>query len=412
MKYTHYLEKDFIADEYFQKWVLDSDGETRKYWENWILEHPEKKETVENAAYFILQLNSNQNDELSKEGSNLIWQNITRKRSEYKIDNIQRTKSILQSKKKYVLRAAAVFIGIIGTAYGLFRLSPFEKEQHVPVVKSNQITLKLGDGIIRTLDEASSAIVTSSNGQTVVNHEQNTLIYKKKSSTQATIEYNELTVPNGKTFELILSDGSHVVLNSGSMLRYPVVFLEGGPRNVFLDGEAYFSVEKDKSRRFTVETNNMTTEVYGTIFNMSNYSDENNTSTVLVEGNVGVYGTEGKENSEPTDILPGQRAVMKEGAITIDEVDVSKYIAWTEGKLLFIDDPFEIIIKELERHFDININSQVEKLNQKRFTGTFTTETIDQILFTFQEHTPFRYDIKENTITIGEKVEKGQLIKS
>lgn len=412
MEYYHYLEKDFIADEYFQKWVLDPDGETRKYWENWILEHPEKKETVENAAYFILQLNSNQNDELSKEGSNLIWQNITRKRSEYKKDNIKRARPTFLSKKRYALRAAAVFIAIIGTAYGLLHFPPFQNEQQVPVVKSNQITLKLGDGIIRTLDEASSAIVTSSNGQTVVNHEQNTLIYKKKSSTQATIEYNELNVPNGKTFELILSDGSHVILNSGSMLRYPVVFLEGTPRNVFLDGEAYFSVEKDESRRFIVETDNMTTEVYGTIFNMSSYSDENNTSTVLVEGSVGVYKTKGKENREPTDIVPGQRAVMKQGAIEIDEVDVSKYIAWTEGRLLFIDDPFELIIKELERHFDININSQVKKLNQKRFTGTFTNETIDQILFTFQEHTPFNYEINNNTITIDEKVDKGSTIKS
>lgn len=413
MKYIHYTEKDFIEDEYFQKWVIDPDGETRKYWENWILEHPEKKETVENAANFILQLSFKRtSDQLSNEDLNRIWKNILQKRSEFKEDNFQRKKTTFLSKKKYALRAAAVFIGVIGIAYGLLRLSPFQKEQNVPVVKSTQITLKLEDGSIRKLDEASSGIVTNSNGQTVVHHEQNTLIYKKKDSTRATAAYNELTVPNGKKFELILSDGSHAILNSGSMLRYPVVFLEGTPRNVYLDGEAYFSVAKDESRRFTVETKNMTTEVYGTIFNVSSYSDENNTSTVLVEGNVGVYKSNRTENSDLIDIVPGQRAVITQGTIVIDKVDVSKYIAWTEGKLLFIDDPFEVIIKELERHFDVKINSQVKKLNQKRFTGTFTNETIDQILLTFQEHTPFKYKINTNTITIGEKVDKGSPIKS
>jgi len=411
MKYIHYIEKDFIEDEYFQKWVLDSDSETRKYWENWILEHPEKKETVESAAHIILQINFDHSDQLSDENFDAMWQNISRKKSESNEDNTYKTRPILLSKKRYVLKAAAVFIGVIGITYGLLRLSPFQKEQIVPVLKSTQITLKLEDGRIRTLDESSSGIVTNSNGQTVVHHDQNTLIYKKKGSTRTTVAYNELTVPNGKKFELILSDGSHVILNSGSKLRYPVVFLEGKPRNVFLDGEAYFSVEKDESRRFIVETDNMTTEVYGTIFNVSSYSDESNTSTVLVEGSVGVYGTKGKENSEPTHIVPSQRAVMKQGAISIDEVDVSKHIAWTEGRLLFVDDPFETIIKELERHFDVKINSQVKKLNQKRFTGTFTNETIDQILLTFQEHTAFNYEIHANTITIGEKVDKDSPIK-
>ena len=412
MKYTHFSEKDFIADEYFQKWILDSDSETRKYWENWILEHPEKKETVESAAHLILQTNFDRTDQLSDEDSDIMWQNILRKRSEFKEKNIHKTRPISRSKRRYVLRAAAVFIGIIGTAYGMFLLSPFQKEHSIPVVKSTQITLKLGDGTVRTLDEASSEIVTNSNGRTVVNHEQNRLIYKKKGSIQTTVEYNELAVPNGKKFELILSDGSHVILNSGSKLRYPVVFSEGTTRNVFLDGEAYFSVAKDESRRFTVETDNMTTEVYGTIFNVSSYSDENNTSTVLVEGSVGVYKSNREENSEPIDIIPGQRAVITQGTIVIDEVDISKYIAWTEGKLLFADDPFEMIIKELERHFDVSINSQVKKLNQKRFTGTFTNETIDQILFTFQEHTPFKYEVNANTITISEKVDKGSAIKS
>ncbi len=390
MKYIHYSEEDFVKDEYFQKWILKPDSMSENFWKNWMAAHPEKKEALKNAAYLI-RLMDFDTEELSDKDFGIMWQNIIERRSEPK-------------KRFPFLKVAAVFIGVMGTALGAYQWGGFNITDNVPTVVDAQIMLELQDGEVKILNETASEIITDINGQQVVSHEGNTLLYNKESTQEAeTLVYNKLTVPYGKKFELVLSDGSHVFLNSGSKLRYPVAFLKGEKRDVFLDGEAYFSVEKDETRPFTVITDEMNTQVYGTEFNVSNYKDENNTSVVLVEGSVGVYKSNNSEGQQPVNIIPGQRAVFKDGNIAIDRVNVNKYTAWTEGKLFFVDDDFELILKELERHFNVVIDNQFFLLNEKRFTGTFTDESLTQILRTCQEHTPFEYSVDGNTVIIKQK---------
>ena len=207
-------------------------------------------------------------------------------------------------------------------------------------------------------------------------------------------------MPYGKNFELVLSDSSHIYLNAGSTLRFPVQFLPDQPRDVYLDGEAYFVVASDKERPFTVVTDKMNTRVYGTRFNVTSYKNEGNTYTVLEEGSVGVYPPEADE-SAPVKIVPGQRAVMENGNIVVEEVRVEKYMAWTRGELYFRNDTFALILKKLERHFNVSINSSYPGLDQMEFIGTFKGQTLDEILSAFQEYTPFQYKREGNNITIA-----------
>ena len=86
-----------------------------------------------------------------------------------------------------------------------------------------------------------------------------------------------------------MSDGTLVYLNAGSTLRYPVTFLNGKSREVSLDGEAYFVVSKDKDHPFIVNANEVSTQVYGTEFNISSYKNDPKVDIVLVEGSIGVY---------------------------------------------------------------------------------------------------------------------------
>ncbi len=229
------------------------------------------------------------------------------------------------------------------------------------------------------------------------------LIYNTKSENKFETKYNELVVPYGKKFELRLSDNSHILLNSGSKLRYPTVFVSGVARTVYLEGEAYFSVEKDKESSFVVVTEDINIKVYGTQFNVSSYKNEKNTSTVLVEGSIGVYKEDREGLEESRDLVPGERAEILDGNLIVNRVNVEKYVAWTEGKLYFLDDKFELILKKLERQFNVTIENKIEELNDKRFTGTFTEETIDQIFKIFQEHTPFEYSMTDNMITMYRK---------
>ncbi|WP_139278067.1 FecR family protein [Pseudozobellia thermophila] len=393
MKYINYNIEDFITDEYFQKWVLDSDAMCDNFWQNWLNDYPERQGLVEEARRFVLLLNA-QEETLPEQDFNAMWRNIIERRTDAAGYVAEKRKS----NGKVFLRAAAVLVGLMATTLAVY----FMGQSNTAVTETPaQITLELEDGTIKVLDEMSSDVVIRSEAG-VVKQEKNVLKYEGGHSSDEVVKYNQLTVPYGKKFEVALSDGSHVYLNSGSKLKYPAHFIAGEPRNVYLDGEAYFSVEKDSERPFTVITDDMKTRVLGTEFNVSSYKNENNTSTVLVEGSVLVYNSQEEPTEATVRLEPGQRAVFENNEIAVGQVNVEKYIAWKEGKLFFVDDPFTLILKELERNFNIEIENRYKALGDKKFTGTFDEESLDQILRVCSEHTPFQYERQDDKIVIRE----------
>ncbi|MEW4923272.1 FecR domain-containing protein [Algibacter sp. 2305UL17-15] len=395
MKYIDYTEDDFIKDEYFQKWVLNPDAMTSNFWTNWLRSHPEKQEIIKSASYFIRLIHSDK-EVLPEEDFDKMWQVIVQKR-----ETPKHYRLFSKSSKILLQRIAAILVIGFAISYGTHVSGIFNFSEKEQINVAPRITLELEDGTVKFLDEMVSEVLTDKNGHTIISHEQSLLSYKGTGNEASeTLVYNQLTVPYGKKFELLLSDGSHVYLNSGSKLRYPVKFLKNKPRDVFLDGEAYFSVTKDNSRLFTVITDELNTQVYGTEFNVSSYKNEKNTSTVLVEGSVGVYKSNNHEGDAPIMIKPGKRAVLEGGTIEVDKVNINKYIAWKEGKLHFINDRFDVIVKELERHFNVTINNEFFELNEKEFTGTFTEETLDEILRIFKEHSGFTYTVNGDNYKI------------
>ena len=403
MKYVDFGVEDFVKDEYFQKWVLNPDEMTCDFWEGWLNKNPDKKKMVRNASEFVRLLNAElESDGLSTEDFNDIWSGVVEKRNSGVTDVNNYSSNLLGNFRKKSLSVAAIFIGSFAVLGGAFFLGFFDTVDVSGSTKS-QIVLELEDGARKILDEANTYTIENSKGEKVGFQSQNILSYEKSSiGEKKALAYNTLSVPYGKKFELILSDGTHVFLNSGSQLRYPINFLEDSPRTVFLDGEAFFSVKEDKENPFTVVTDRLNTKVYGTKFNVSSYKDENNTFTVLVEGSVGLYKANNVDGQKPIMVKPGQRGVLEGGIISVEKVNINKYVSWTRGELYFVNDTFELLIKELERHYNVTFENRYEQLNQKRFTGTFTTETLDQVLRVCSEHTPFQYnyDLANNTIVI------------
>ena len=401
MKYQSYNQDDFVQDEYFQRWVLNNDSMSNKFWENWIKENPDKKEIVEKAA-LLIKLMAVEHDELSGEVFDSMWQNIVQKRKDFGAQTYLPQSQLKNKVIHFLFKVAAVLVGFSAILVGVYKSGVFNKVD--VVLPDSVVTLELQDGSIKVLDENSVEMITDSKGLNVIKHNKTTLTYQDENDNDnQKITFNKLTVPYGKKFQLILSDGSHVHLNSGTKLRYPTKFLKDKPRNVFLDGEAHFLVESDKARPFTVITDEMNTQVYGTEFNVSSYKNEDNTSTVLIEGSVGVYKANNENGQKAVEIYPGQRAVFKEDSISVDNVNVNKYTAWIDGGLYFVEDRFELMVKELERHFDVEINNQYMELNKKQFTGTFTNESLDKILRVFSEHTPFDYTVKGRVVTLTAK---------
>ena len=392
MKYSIYAVEDFVRDEYFQKWVLNSDSMTDVFWENWLVDYPYKKAEVEKAKRLVLLMNFDL-DELPEQDFDGIWRNIIEKRN----DSLHGQKSHRKTRSRFLAKSAIFFLIVIAIGLGLYKYKFLSWPEKKELLSEPSITLQLEDGTISVLDETSSKILTNGAGDNIV-QQKNILNYRDNNT--KTLSYNILTVPYGKKFGIVLSDGSEVFLNSGSKIRYPVGFMKEASRNVYLDGEAFFTVSKDTLRPFTVITDDMNTQVYGTAFNVSSYKNEKNTSTVLVAGSVGVYKANNEEAGKPIIIHPKQRAVYMDNEIVVEKVMVSKYISWKDNKLLFIDDSFDLILKELERHFNVTIENTYSALNQKKFTGTFENESLKTILMICQEHTPFNFSIDDNKVII------------
>ena len=318
----------------------------------------------------------------------------------------QRSNTLMKRAMGYVA-VAVVVIGAIFLYRASLTTTAVVPENGVDaVVDANQVTLKLANGNVEVLTSDGNRKIYDSEGNEVVSNNKGQLDYSKAGATEE-LAYNELNVPFGKRFDLILSDGTKVKLNAGTWLRYPVTFLEGQNRKIFFKGEAYFDVMEDSERPFIVNMDNLSVEVLGTEFNMSFFPEDQTANTVLVEGRVSIYqnGQQTDEESK-TYLEPGQLAAWSNGTGTmnVSEVDTSIYTAWKDGVLLFKNASFEDIAKKLERYMDIRIVNEYDFLDEERFTASFDEEeTIGNILEYFNEDTPFDYSIKDNIITIEPK---------
>ncbi|MUH35237.1 FecR family protein [Zobellia amurskyensis] len=301
---------------------------------------------------------------------------------------------------KFGKYAAAVLL-FFGLGYFYWNHNFYQNTSKVAIENTDQITLELSDGTVKTISEASSASVYNKKGDRVGLQQGNQIIYHKGGKAKE-IVFNTVSVPYGKRFVLILSDGTKAHLNSGSSLKYPVEFMKGKKRKVYLQGEGYFDVAKDETSPFIITANKLNIQVLGTKFNLSAYPEDPNIKTVLVEGSVGFFEESTKFNEESKRLIPGHMAVWgkQRHAIKFKEVDTDLYTGWMDGKIIFSHMPFKAIVKKLERNYNVTINNSYEQLNEVRFNASFDTETISQVLEAFSKNYAMKFTVKGSRITI------------
>lgn len=301
-----------------------------------------------------------------------------------------------------VTKYAAVALVFLALGY-LYRSDSLREEKDNvlnPVEES--ITITLDNGAIETLDPNENRKVKDNKGNIIGSQDKSKLTYQGVPSTDKLV-YNTLNVPYGKRFDVILSDGTHVFLNSGTSLRYPITFLEGKERAVFLTGEAYFEVTSDEKHPFTVNTNDVGIKVLGTKFNVSHYPEDKNINTVLVEGSVELHAKVSKEkDDDPIVLEPGFKAEwdQRTNKISIENVDTRVFTAWVQGKLIFRNTPFRQIRQALERHYNVSIKNENLDLDEQLFDATFDIETIEEILESFNKSYAIAYKIVDNEVII------------
>lgn len=319
-------------------------------------------------------------------------------------------KEIKREKKKVysiktAIKYAAIAILFLGIGF-LLQKNIFNDNNHKQTIlpRKDEITLKLGDGNIKIIASDGTSKVYDANGKIVGQQNGKELVYNSNGESGKLV-YNTLSIPNGKRFNITLSDGTLVHLNAGSSIKFPVAFLKNKVRKVFLSGEAYFEVTHDKRNAFVVNANKLDIQVYGTKFNLTNYPEDKSTDVVLVEGSVSLTqsGLTVKNNNEVF-LTPGFKGTFdKENKkISNEKVNTSLYTSWMTGNLVFRQEPFENIIQKLERHYNVIIINNNEKLAKETFNATIETdhESIDQVFRYFKKVYQIEYSIVENKIII------------
>jgi ferric-dicitrate binding protein FerR (iron transport regulator) len=208
--------------------------------------------------------------------------------------------------------------------------------------------------------------------------------------------YQQVTSPRGNKTRLELSDGSVVWLNHGSSLSFPLQFT-GNNRMVYLEGEAYFEVKSNLARPFIVIARDLQFRATGTKFNIMAYPDEAVVEATLQSGKITLQKELPDRRVENLlNLEPSQQAryFTEEKRIDYFDVDPVNYVSWKDGKLVMMDDPLSQIVKKLERWYNVDINFTKEELGCIRYSGTFTDETLRQVLDLMKLATPIDYTIK------------------
>ena len=300
---------------------------------------------------------------------------------------------------------AASFILLVGIS--LFNQFYFNETIIIkdPIVVGTDkavLTLENGDQVILEKGQKFQNKTVNSDGKEL------TYTIKNRSSSNyknEKIASNFLTIPRGGQYSLNLEDGTKVLLNSDSKIKYPVKFIKGKNRQVeLLYGEAFFDVSSSQNNNgseFIVSTKTQKINVLGTKFNIKAYSEDDIITTTLVEGKV-------KVGNGKNQILlsPNQQSKVDSNSpvINVSDVDVSQQISWINGLFSFNDTSLEDIMQTLSRWYDLEFI--FKSANQKGFifSGILErTKSIEDILLIIEKTSSsneINFEINNKTIII------------
>ena len=224
-------------------------------------------------------------------------------------------------------------------------------------------------------------------------------LYLTNQENLSTVGNYKLVTSKGEKSYLQLPDGTRVWLNSCTTLEYAENYGHSN-RSIYLDGEAYFEVAKNKDLPFVVKANGIDVKAIGTAFNVSAYMEDSQLTTTLFNGKVAVQPTLTKQEVL---LEPNQVAVYDKSRNKIEVVPYDKklFAQWRRGFLSFKMMYLQDITKLLERNYNVVFRYENQGIKKLRFSGSFrNNEDLSEILNVIKTNTGIRYQILKDTIVI------------
>jgi len=348
MDYADYSVKDFILDESFQKWVLQPDDAICTFWNSWLELHPEKQSVVDEARSTIQSIGFRKEHPTQQDLSE-VWQNIVAAKTQGN-PSVRRAKVVAftswQTGFWYKVAAVLLLFAVGSLAY----------------------------------------------------------LYWPTDD-----QYITCSTKYGETRSIMLPDSSEVYLNANSTIKYAEKWKPKTPREVWLDGEAFFDVKrKTKAAKeiqnadpdgFIVHTQQLDVIVLGTRFNVN--ERRGNTKVILHSGKVKLH----TDNTPDVLMEPGELAELNadHGDLVKKLVeDTNIYNAWINNELIFSDTPLYEIATTLEDNYGLKIEFE-EGIAQEEFTGTLPADNVDIFFTMLSEYFDVNVTRKDNLVKVKYK---------
>ena len=358
--YLSYSTEDFAQDEYFIAWVTSTSIEREAFWQNWLETYSFKRVEVEAARQLVLIAQRASESEISDYEIQVLKESLFEK-----IDVIE-NKGRRISWRMPVWAAAAVVTGLLGLAF----LYHFTQQRSSPKY---------------------SQLISNASKKYVLNEVEN--------KSKATMLVN-------------LPDGSSAILRKGSKLSYPNHFgLEA--REVFLTGEAFFEIVRSPQRPFYVYTNDVTTKVLGTSFNVRAYQQDKEVLVSVKTGRVAVLKTSGletaeqehKDLSESITLLADQQAVFDKGQTNIvkqkkSQPDPSDALQIDQMRFEYNEKTITEIFAQLEQAYNIGFVYDATVIGDCPVTASLTGEPFNQKLDLICKAVWAKYEIVNGQVIV------------
>ncbi|MDR3490472.1 MAG: DUF4974 domain-containing protein [Gammaproteobacteria bacterium] len=297
--------------------------------------------------------------------------------------------------------AAAASVLLLLSAGGYFILHRQSKQQTVSLAKqdiapfSQNAVLKTGHNKKIILDSTNKGLLAQYANTSIQKTSGDQLVYSNNNEPEAKVVFDTLQVPaGGKPYHLKLADGSAIIVNVASTLRFPENFRKNNNEVDLIAGEAYFSIIHNSKAPLIVKAKDQTVEDVGTEFNVNTYNDETDSRTTLVEGAVKV---------NKRFLLPGQQAIITGTNLAIAKADVEQTTSWKNGYFRFNGEEIQTVMRELARWYSIEVKYEGKISKEGYYVKISRSKNISEVLRVLERTNSVHFKIEGRRVTVLSK---------
>lgn len=181
--------------------------------------------------------------------------------------------------------------------------------------------------------------------------------------------------------ELLLPDGSIVILNHSSKVLYPETF-QGNTREVILVGEAFFDVAPNAEKPFIIKTKEASIKVLGTSFNVYAYEESETVEVIVKTGKVELIDSGAGTEQDKVILLPGQKGIFNKASrelLCTESYNPNK-LAWYTHEISFNYTSLNEVFETLQHAYNIRIDVDKNVDLNLKLSASFSKQDPEYIM--------------------------------